>query len=445
MYRQLKYINSGSIFLAHQRKRILHITTHLGGGVGSTILGLLSENKSFQHEVVSFGYTFDYVLDEIKSLNIPYKDHVTHKEVLEKIPDFDIVLVHTWNHPLLYDFLVRNKLPPCRLVMWGHNSGFHPPNIFPKKILEYPDMFVFTTPLSYRIREVKELSPEKKKTLYDIWSTDGVDKYKNIEHKEHKGFIVGYIGTVDYAKLHPDFLKICQEIDIPDIKFIVIGGLKEKEIEAEAKKMGIADKFKFTGFIPKKELINYLKIFDVFGYPLAPYHYGTCDLALQIAMGCGVVPVVLDNPMEQYMVESWKTGIITKNKIEYINAIKTLYYNDITRRILSDNAKKEAFNKFSLKNLDTEWQKVFEGLLRFPKTIKEWNIDKKDITPKDVFLESLGHYGINFEEKMKKFADNPSWQTETKGSVHNYYSYFPNDPYLFKWSSLMKSSQTIVE
>ena len=104
------------------------------------------------------------------------------------------------------DFLVRRELPPCRLVMLGHNSGFDAPNIYTEKILKYPDIFVFTTPLSYEAHDVAKL--ENKDRLCSVWSTDGVDEYKDVEKIKHKGFIIGYIGTVDYAKLHPNFIKI---------------------------------------------------------------------------------------------------------------------------------------------------------------------------------------------------------------------------------------------
>lgn len=462
--------------MSMQDYKVLHITPHLGGGVGSTILGYLSENKSFYHEVVAFGYTMDYVMKNIDSLKIPYTDHIAHEEIIKKIPDFDIVLIHQWNHPLLYDFLVRNKLPPCRTVMWGHNSGFYPPNIYTKKVLMYPDMFVFTTPLSYQCDVVKILPyifsssisgaleiltsrHLRNKILYNIWSTDGVEEYKNIKPKKHKGFIIGYIGTVDYAKLHPDFLEMCKKIidlNIPHLKFIVVGGLKEKEIEAEAKEMGIGDRFEFIGFVSKPILKDYLEIFDVFGYPLAPYHYGTCDLVLQIAMASGVVPIVFNNPMEKYMIKNWKTGIIVKNKNEYVKGIKTIYDNINLRKELSNNTIKEAFNRFSLKKLDNEWEKVFNKVLEFSKTSKKWDINKEEITYKDVFLEALGHYGGPFKDysnaknlegiifatkRIKELAKINSWQTETKGSVHNYSSYFPDDPTLVEWSKLMRENE----
>lgn len=418
--------------------KVLHITPHLGGGVGSTILGYISKNKTFTHEVVALGYTKDYVLEMINSLKVPYTDHITYQEIIKKIPNFDIVLVHQWNHPLLYDFLVRNELPPCRLIMWGHNSGFDAPNIYTKKILTYPDLFVFTTPLSYNTKDVLKLRGWIR--VFDIWSTDGVDEYKDVEPKKHKGFIIGYIGTVDYAKLHPDFLEMCKAIDfIPHLKFVVVGGTHQKEIEAQAKEMRIGDKFEFTGYIPKSTLKGYLESFDIFGYPLAPYHYGTCDLVLQIAMGSGVVPVVFNNAMEKLFIQNNKTGIIVKDKKGYIQAIKDLYNNINWRKELGRNAKEDAIKRFTLDNLNKKWEKVLNIALKEPKTVKKWNIDKKEITHADVFLESLGHYGKDFDSRVKELAQIPSWQTETKGSVHNYNAYFPDDPHLKKWSKIMKS------
>jgi glycosyltransferase involved in cell wall biosynthesis len=424
--------------------KILHIAPHLGGGVGSTILGYLSVNKSFEHEVVALGYSKDFILSEMSSLKVPYTDEISHSDIINKIPNFDIVLIHQWNHPLLYNFLVKSELPACRVVMLGHNSGFNPPNCYTKKILEYPDIFVFTTPLSYDVREVKSFG--KINSMYDVWSTDGVEEYKDIKTTKHKGFVVGYIGTVDYAKIHPDFLEMCKavsELNIPQLKFIVVGGSHESEFKAEAEKLGIGDKITFTGYVPKDELNYYLSCFDVFGYPLAPYHYGTCDLVLQLAMATGVVPVVFDNPMEKYMIKNKKTGLIVKDKKGYIQAIKDLYNNINWRKELGDNARKVAVDKYSLNKLDKEWEVVFSNVLDFPKTPKKWNINRFTITPEVIFLESIGNHSRHFKSDFDiiQLAKNKSWQTESKGSVHNYYSYFPFDRTLMKWSTLMRDNR----
>jgi len=440
--------------------KVLHITPHLGGGVGTVVLNYLSkvkDSRSFIHRVVCLDYANQNAIETAKNVGFSLSDNMSKKKpkLLNLIANSDIVLIHWWNHPLLYDFLVRTQLPPCRLVIWSHNSGFHPPGIFTEKILVYPDLFIFTTPLSYKTKEVQNLSAEQGKSLRVIWSTGGVEHVKHIEPKKHSGFNIGYIGTVDYAKLHPDFLKICQKINVPDVKFIVCGGPSEKEIKKKAEKLGIVKKFDFTG--PISNIRDYLAIFDVFGYPLSPYHYGTCDQVLQEAMAAGVVPVVLANPMESYMVQNGVTGIVAKNEDEYIKALQNLYYNHELRNLLSKNAKKYAIHKFSLRKLINDWERVFNEVLIFPRKVRKWRIDKdkKDISPKDVFLESLGDYGKDFSsycnaknnkekkeaiEKIKKLAKFPNWRSETKGTVHHYHSFFPQDKYLSLFSKIMRGN-----
>jgi L-malate glycosyltransferase len=441
---------------------ILHIAPHLGGGVGRVLLNYLAHEKNdpiFLHKVLSLEYANEKALSISRTVGFPLIDRMSsdHGGIIVEIAKADIVLVHWWNHPLLYDFLVRSELPPCRMAMWSHISGFHPPYVFTDKILRYPDLFVFTTPISHQAKEVQCLPDEQKKCLRVIWSTGGVDHVKDVKPKVHNGFNVGYIGTVDYCKTHPDFLNICSRVDIPGVNFIVCGGHKEKELKREAERLGIADKFNFTGLVP--DIAEFLALFDVFGYPLAPYHYGTCDQVLAESMAAGVVPVVLSNKMESYMVKDRITGIVAKDKDEYIRELQNLYHNRELRNFLSKNAKEYAIHSFSLEKMVNEWDKIFNEVLDFPKTVRKWEINKKikDISPKDLFLESLGDYGEEFvsycnaendEEKksamkkIKKLAESANWQSETKSTVHHYHSFFPEDNLLKIWSNLMYIEQT---
>lgn len=395
--------------------KVLHITPHLGGGVGAVLLKYLEKNT--HHKVICLDYANENATANLKANNIQFIDNAYYKpqKILEEIKKADIVLIHWWNHPLLYDFLIRQELPECRMVLWSHIAGFHPPYVFTEKILFYPDLFVFTTPMSFESPDVMEF-PDKNK-LRAVWATGGVDHIKDIRPKPHEGFNIGYIGTVDYSKMHPDFLEICREIDIPDVKFIVCGGAQHKTIEQQAHGLNI----EFTGQVAN--IAGYLAEFDVFGYPLAPYHYGTCDQVLQEAMAAGVVPVVLNNRMENYIIKHNETGLVANSLDEYVEYIHLLYENQELRKKLSENARKYAQERFSLENLNKEWNKIFAELMYIPKTIKKWNINKKNISHYDVFLESLGKYDI------------PNSQSSTKGSVHHYYSFFKDDEELRKLSS----------
>lgn len=446
------------------QKKILHLTTHLGGGVGSVVLNYLegtANDENFSHRVICLGYADEHAVSTLKKAGVPLMDRMSsdHKEILTQIADSDIVLIHWWNHPLLSDFLMREQLPPSRVIFWSHIVGSTAPNNFTEKLLTYPDLFVFTNPLSYEVKEVKELDAEHKKRLRDIWSTGTVNHVTSLKFKKHDGFNIGYIGTVDFAKMHPDFLEISDRVNIPDVRFIIIGPPNGKQMSEEAKRLGIGDKFNFTGFISEAEKWEYLSTFDVFGYPLVPGHYGTCDLALQEAMATGVVPVVFANPMERCMVQDRVTGIVARDKDEYVRALEELHRNPDLRHKLSKNAREYAINTFSLKKMTSDWDETFHKILNLPKTLRKWDMEKKpeDITPKDIFLESLGHHGgpftsyctaTNDEEratalvKIRELAKLPAWQSETKSSVHNFNSFLPNDPFLSFWSHYMKTVST---
>jgi glycosyltransferase involved in cell wall biosynthesis len=468
---------------------ILHLTPHLGGGVGRVVLNYLvktKEDPAFEHKIICFDYANENALAIAKANDIELFGNawLEPQKILSEVEKADIVLIHWWNHPLLYDFLVRQTLPASRVILWSHVSGFHPPYVFTQKILSYPDLFVFTTPVSFEAKEVQECNKDR---LHTVWSTAGLEYIKNTSSKEHKGFNVGYVGTVDYCKMHPDFLKICSKINIPDIKFIVCGGHNQDVLKQEAHNLGILDKFEFTG--PVSDITDYLSIFDVFGYPLAPYHYGTCDQVLPENIASGVVPVVLANKMEKYMVKNKITGLVAENEEEYIKAIEFLYHNPDERKKLSQNAKKYALEIFSLDNMINEWEKIFNEVLTYPKTVKKWEYNKKfystpmcypefisgsnkkqilkqvqndrlendidimmnsNISPAEVFLEALGEYGDDFRdylntdkdktitvEKIKNLAKSPIWSAKTRGTVHHYYEFFKEDQILQYWSKIM--------
>lgn len=442
--------------------KILHITPHVGGGVGSVLMNYLvkvKDDPGFEHTLACLEYANDKASKMADDSGFKLLDEMAKKKkkLLAELTKADVVVIHWWNHPLLYDFLVRSELPPCRLVIWSHISGFHPPYVFTEKILNYPDTFVFTTPLSFKAKEVRKLENEQKKKLRVVWSTGGVEGVKSVKRKKYSGFNVGYLGTVDYAKLHPNFLSICNRIKIPDIKFIVCGGPSEKEIKREAENLGIEKKFEFSGYV--SDISKYLSIFDVFGYPLAPYHYGTCDQVLQESMAAGVVPVVMNNRMERYMIKDGLTGIVAKSENEYIQAIQTLYKDEALRNKLSENARAYAIKTFSLNTMAQAWENIFKEIMAVSKNIKKWKIAKKGhaVSAMDVFIESLGDYGKDFifycnatsgdkkktaSKKIRKLAESINWRVKTRGTVHHYNSFFPDDRCLSACSELMKINKS---
>ena len=426
------------------KSNILHISAHLGGGIGSVLLNYLNETKSdplYQHHILCLDSVNETAQRKLQTSEIIYKELMfkRQEDIKTEISKADIVIIHWWNHPLLYEFIVKNKLPASRVVFWSHVSGFDVPQVFSNALFDYVDYFIFSTPISYLTKTFKEYLGDKQK-FDDIWSTGGLQHVHNIQKKEHDEFIVGYIGTLDYAKIYPNFIDLCSKINIKNVKFIICGDGDFTEFEKKIKEKDIQDKFLFTGFV--KDIRPYLEIFDVFGYPLNKNHYGTCDQALAEAMGSSTVPIVFDNAMENNMVEDMNTGLIVSYEDSYVNAILKLY-NDKTLRVkLATNAKKEALKKFSIDSTIQKWNCLFDKALKKQKTEKIWSGKYYGIntSPYEIFLESIGDsskiFDNNDTKEIKRFLSaTKAWDSKTKGSIHHYLNFF-EDEKLKQWSML---------
>jgi glycosyltransferase involved in cell wall biosynthesis len=436
---------------------VLHITPHLGGGVGRVLLNYLEKVKrspDFRHKVLSLEFANDRALLGSRTTGFPLTDRMSsdHGGMLASIAAADIVLLHWWNHPLLFDFLVREKLPPARIIFWSHISGFQAPYVFSDSALNYPDLFVFTTPLSMEVPVVKNLGNERHDALRAIWSTGGIEHVTHVRPKLHSGFNVGYIGTVDYCKMHAHFLSMCSRVRIPNVQFIVCGGPSDRQIQEESLRHETKNRFLFAGQV--EDINKYLSEFDVFGYPLAPYHYGTCEQSLCEAMAAGVPPVVLANKVESYMVQDGINGMVARDEDAYVQAIEELYVRPELRQILSANALEAARSKYSLDQMIVSWDKVFEEVMHSSKKERQWSgkHSGQTVSPACVFLESLGAQADPFrgymnaqdeheleaaEENIRRlYSSSYLWRSDTRGTPRHYHYFFPDDTYLKIWSSI---------
>jgi hypothetical protein len=241
---------------------------------------------------------------------------------------------------------------------------------------------------------------------------------------------------------------------IPEARFIVCGGPSERQIQEESLQYEGGKRFIFTGHV--NDITPYLSEFDVFGYPLAPYHWGTCEQSLGESMAAGVPPVVLANRTERHIVDDGVTGIVAANEEAYAQALEELYRNPELRQTLSGNAREAAGKKFSLDLMVSRWENVFDEALNFPKTKRKWTgpYQGKSVSPHHIFLESLGEYGKEFicslnahNERDKQVARDSIkrlyessylWRSNTRGTPYHYHYFFPEDIFLKRWSNLRR-------
>ncbi len=416
--------------------KILHITPHLGGGVGSVLLNYLKfelvESPQNIHSIITLDYANEKAIKLCNANHIKIYDKMRNKtnNVLELVKKADIILIHFWNHPLIYEFILTNPLPESRIIFWAHTSGLYPPQSFQEKIVNYPDEFVFTTQISYDSHVIQNNINKNK--FSTILSTGGVEKFLSLQQQPHENFNIGYIGTVDYAKMHPDFINICNKIDIPNAKFIVVGGDKEKEILLEVENLGLSNKFQFTGKV--LDVKPYLAKFDVFGYPLNPNHYGTAEQVLQEAMAAGIIPIVLNNKAECSLIKHFKNGLIANNTEEYCSYIKLLSQDQKLKNRLSKQCKEYANKNFSLKKLCKQWNNTYKKVLTYPKKTHTYS-EKRIWQPHEIFFEAICEYKEPFmlylekgiiNDKLESFLTQKEWQSKTKGTPKQYYNFMPD-------------------
>ena len=323
--------------------KILHISAHMGGGVGSVIMGWVERDQENCHEIALLDYANDKAV--AWSAKVPvfmtWNRSVKMASLLEQIAKADIVICHDYENPFMETFY-KWPLPPCRMVTWCHKNYE-----VPDQVQCYPDMFVGTSPIQ---------GFEKW-----IWSTGGVERFRDIAPEPHTGFNIGYVGTVDYKKLHPDFIVLCRRIaeKIPEVHFTIVGG----------NNLGVMSDhlFTFTGKVD--DVAPYLAQMDCFGYPLRKDHYGTCELVLGEAMAAGVIPVVMNNPAENIIVDNEVNGLVAHSGAEYVALVQQLYayQGTLFNTTLSNLAKHDAQYLYDIETMIRLWNLAFQELMEEPK------------------------------------------------------------------------------
>jgi len=439
---------------------ILHITPHLGGGIGTVVLNWVQkDNSNTVHTIISLDKNNnpDWIKADAGSPRVSIFDNcynsIGFKDfLLKNIETADIVLVHWWNHPLLYEILVKFQWPPCRLIIWDHVNSLLPPYSTPLKLFEFVDYFVFTSPVSYECPEIKKLHDKSKEKITVIWSTVGVEGFENLEKIPHDTFNIGYVGTVDFGKLNRNFISLCASVNIPNARFVVTSGDSQRHLIDEAKDMGIYEKFEFLGSVPRVPCVpRILQEIDILGYPLQPQNFATCEQAIGEAMMAGCVPVVLGNPTERYIVKHLETGMVAETLDDYPRHIEWLYHHPDERKRIAENAKVWAKQRYDIQMTMREWQGLFEKAMHLDKSPRSWNKEKNgSMTAAELYAESMGEYGTPFVEYMRAgsaagkneylrqikdlFDTNPMFYSRNKGSVLQYLRFFPEDAVLREWA-----------
>ena len=440
---------------------VLHVIEYLDKG-GATRAALATAKYSskigpFEHSIVSLKPASPEALELAKESNIHVYESpsITHLDSL--IDDADIVQIEYWNAPAINKFL-HTSLPPHRLAIWFHVAGFSPPQVIHQELFNLADVAIAVTPRTLDEHPVFQSSEEPidaSKRALVIAPTD-FDRLRNIELKQHEGFNVGYIGTVDFVKMHREFIPMSARIEVPEAKFIVCGDGIQNELLEQARALHAEDRFDFRGYV--EDIASVIEILDVYGYPLCEDTYAAAELVLQEVMYAGVPPIAFPHGGIKGLIQHNRTGLIVTSAEDYRRAIEYLYYNPVEKKRLGVNAAAYARAHFGARNAARSMNSVYEQLLQTPKQYHIWGEGIQAYSPhlsqqpsqslesSDLFIASMGDYGQPFnvsktEKEIQSLlsADKEIAQVSYlvyKTGLFRYMLDTPSDPYLCLWSGL---------
>jgi glycosyltransferase involved in cell wall biosynthesis len=447
--------------------KILHLTPHLGGGVGTVVRAYLSYEMAHgtdSHSLVALEHLDSLSREHLTDIGCPWFDDVANGNInlAFEIERSDVVLVHWWNHPLLQQLLMNEKLPASRLVFWTHISGQPSPNCFSKFTIEYPDRLIFTTPLSWFTPEIQSLSKVEQEGIDTIWSTAGIDRLQVHPGWENpftrKSDLASYVGNLDFTKVHDELIDLAVGLANTGAGVKIIGP-PTPEFNRRLSRRDLPPGLNYLGYVTENEKLEVLTESKIFAYPLARHHYATCDQSIQEAMALGCVPVVLNNPMESFMVEHGVTGLVASDTESFSRYCQLLLSDNSLREKLAQQGMDFARQEYSLSRLARKWKSVFFEMMQTSARVREPESTSlaRRLRPSEVFMTSLGNHAgpfrawveaKNHKERMVAEAQIscltafPNWTSPTKSSVHHYFRWFPEDATLARWSQLTSISTT---
>ena len=325
----------------------------------------IKSNSEFKHSIISLEYNkkrdnVDNIKKYCTTVEVP-----TIEEFNKLIEDIDIVQLEWWNNRTIIKYLSSINTP-IRLITCCHNNGIYQDNIkdsgklpatIPKQLILASDIFTFTSECSFDAKVVKNVLKEHPEYYDKLWCVNSCGEYDDLPGPESKDSFtkfssndisVGYFGTINFAKLHPQYIDFLKEIDIHRFKIKMIGECSDvirDQLNKQCEALGKPGILEFTGYVSESKLVSELSSINVLAYILNPRHYDTSELTLLESMSMGTVPIVLNNPAEKCIVKNRETGLIVKSPKEFGEAIKLLRDPDYRQKLGINASLQQTQNK----------------------------------------------------------------------------------------------------
>lgn len=411
------------LFSDSDRMIVLHITVHMGGGIGRALSDIVVATSSdISHHVILLEQPekvlfIDKCRDNLKSLIIS----PNYDEIENAIRMSDIVILHWWHHPKMCEFLYKFPKIKARIILWSHVNGCVYPYISEGFLECFSGIFI-TSEYSLENPTFKNKDP------FLVYGLGRLDKFScKDDYKFKQGVpMVGYSGTLLKSKLHPDFVRICKLIiEKRPVNFVLAGDKEDAGwIEEEAEKCGISDKIKLTGFV--SDISTFFDYIDLYMYPLNPRHFATTENSLLEAMASGQCTVAFNQGTEKYIINNEEDGMLASDIFNMAEITLKLLEDENLRSGLGKRARNSVIDKFSF---DDNVERFLYGINSIMDT-SDRLINFKSVlgeSPYDWFLSAVNQEDKNIIADRRYEDIDYIFYERTKGSVLHFSRVFPDD------------------
>lgn len=397
---------------------IVHITPHLGGGVGKAHAALCAADRetASRHYVLLEEPRDQRYVDEIRDTGTQVTVAPDRQTLHDLIAGADIVQFEWWNHPLMCGLLAAPSLPTMRSVVWSHVSGIAAPFI-PTGLVAAADRFVFTSACSRQAPNLSGLAAIDlgRTTVINSGFVHADPGASAFPDRERSG--ISYLGTVEFTKMSPAMMQVADRLDGDGTAIDVWGAAAPgSPVHAAIAAMKEPGRIRLRGHT--SDPIAALSATSVFLYLLQPFHFGTAENALVEAMSLGCAPLVFANPCELEIVRDGETGLVATSVDHASDLLNWMLAHPDEVRRMGDNARAEVLAQKTPGRSIAAFQALWQAMMQEPKR-------------KPDFAGALGSTPREWYEAMQGSPSGTDVQPQTnqaasKGSLAHFLAHYPN-------------------
>jgi glycosyltransferase involved in cell wall biosynthesis len=381
--------------------RIVHIITRLivGGAQENTLLSCEGQHQrghdvtlitgpaigpegSLMERAMAGGYRVE-VIDEMRRAILPVKDWTTYRKLILRLGELkpDVVHTHSSKAGITGRYAADRAGVPA-VIHTIHGLAFTA-STSPLVNTFYKFLERQAAPLTTRIVTVADAmrdqslaarvgKPEQYVTVYSGMETEAFlnppvprEQVRRQLGLEPQHVAVGTIARLFHMKGHDDLLGMAEPLcrDFPQLRFMWVGdGLLRPMLEEQIARMGLRERFIFTGLVPPGRIPELANAMDILVHPSRRE-----GLARAIPQGA-----LAAKPVVTYDVDGNREGLIDGvtghlvpafDRTVFAVRLAELLKDEAIRREMGAKGRDFALSRFSAEKMVEELERVYEDAL----------------------------------------------------------------------------------